>query len=215
MAKKTSTLEDTTINRWYAKIDPHPAVEDQKKKVRGKPRGLLATLHKQRTLGVMLLALGRSKDALSVLDEAAAVARPSARSDGWAVASWCAALAYWIRERDGTPALEPLLKFASPPAHAAQALQPELWTKARFAKEIASHWRELELGAADDDDLAIDTMAFHLCEVVFLRELHVLAPVHAGKVSTRAVDDAIERALHSIEAKITSQTPRAGRRRRD
>ena len=47
-------------------------------------------------------------------------------------------------------------------------------------------------------------MAFHLAEIVFLRELHVLAPVHQGQVPTRTTDVAIERGLRSVEAKIAS-----------
>jgi hypothetical protein len=195
------------MDRWYAKTDSHAAIERQKKDVRGKGRGSLWPLHAQRTLGVMLLALGRAAEALRVLDEAANAVRATGKGDPWAVAASCAALAYWVREREGHAKIQPIMKFAEPAAHAAQTLQPELWTKARFAKEIASHWRDFSKGAEDDGELAVDTMAFHLAEIVLLRELHVLAPVHTGKVAARSTDAAVEHGLRAIEAKIAARAP--------
>lgn len=203
--KSASPVAQAALDGWYAKTDPHPLVERQKASVRGKPRGSLGPLHGQRTLGVMLLALRRTRDALRVFDEAAAMVKPTGKGDPWWLAACCAAFAHWVREREGGEGGARLSKFAKPAAHAAQVLQPALWTKARFKEEIASHWEELAKATRDNRDLAVDTMAFHLAAIVFLRELHVLAPVHGGKVPADVTDVAIERALGTIEAKIATQ----------
>jgi hypothetical protein len=143
---------------------------------------------------------------LRVLDEAASAARARGKSDPWFVAACCAGLAYWVREREGLAAKPALLmKFAVPPAHAAQELQAELWTKARLTEQMKLHWREFAEGERDEDELGIDTMSFHLADVVFLRELHVLAPVHARKVSAATVDKALERGLRAVAAKMEAR----------
>jgi hypothetical protein len=206
-AKKSAAVAHAAggsiVERWYAKTDKHRLIERQKKSVRGKARGTLWPLHSQRTLGVMLLAQGRTSEALRVLDEAASVARPSGKSDPWFVAACCAALAYWARDREGLATKRALLlKFADPAAHAAQELQAKLWTKAQFAKAMAASWREFAEGERDEDELGIDTMSFHLAEVAFLREVHVLAPVHARKVALATVDKAIERGLRAVAARL-------------
>lgn len=200
-AKKASATKapaNVSMDAWYAKPDPHAVVEAQKKRLRGKPRGLLATLQQQRNLGVALLALGRTKDGLSVLDEAAAAVRPSSRTDPWFIGAACAALAHWVRERAGKTDATRLMKFTTPAAHAWQDLQPALGTKARFAKELREHWRAFEDGKGHGAD-AIDTMAFHLAEIAFLRELHVLAPIHTHKIATTPTDAAMKRALGVVK----------------
>jgi hypothetical protein len=194
------------VERWYAKADRHPVVEREKTRVRGKARGTLWPLHSQRTLGVMLLALGRTSEGLRVLDEAASAVRRSSRCDPWFVAACCAALAHWTREREGLAAKPALLmKFADPGAHAAQGLQAELWTKAQFAKALAASWRTFAEAERDDHELGIDTMSFHLAEVVFLREVHVLAPVHVRKVAAATVDRAVERGLRAVATKMEAR----------
>lgn len=212
MAKK----ESAALERWYATTDFDAVIERQKKAVRGKPRGALWPLHAQRTLGVMLLAVGRTEEALRVLDEAAATVRYTGKSSPWAIASWCAAVAYWVRERRGDPldgvTAAKLAKFREPAAHAAQDAQPELWTSRRAAKEIAEGWRKFEEGRRDDGSLAIDTMAFHLSEITFFRELGVLAPVHARKVPARAAREEEQRGEDEARASqvVLCERTRAG-----
>ena len=199
-----------TLERWYARTDPHPVVEAWKKKVRGRPHGALGTLQRQRTLGVLLLALGRGDEALPVWDEAAAAVRWTGKSSPWAIASWCAALAYWARLRRGDPPSGAALgKFNRHEAHAAQRSQPELWTRARFAEELASCWEAFEGGRKDTGRYGLDTMAFHLSRVAFFRVIDVLAPVHRGKLPARATDAALERGLRAVAEKAAA--PSKGR----
>jgi hypothetical protein len=183
-----------SIDRWYTRKDANPTVEAWKKRIRKRPRSLLAQLESQRTLGVVLLALGREREALAVWDEAATVAKRSARTDPWATAAACAALSYWVRP---TPLFS---KFDD--AHAAISLQPELWTKSRFAGEIAGEWRRFDEALTDRDPVTIDTLAFHFSQVVFLRMIHVLAPIHRGKIAPRAVDAALRARLRAIAQSV-------------
>ena len=180
-----TTPKTTPIDRWYARRDAQPTVERWKARVRGKPRGTKQALHRQRTLGTILLALGRQREALAVLDEAASAVTYSGKGDPWFLASTCAALAAWQRG-------EPLpAKFVQRPAHAVQdPAQAHHWTAARVADSIAAAWRAFEAAKTSDDTLAVDTMAFHLAAVALFRVL--------GVAPARATDRQLQSALDAI-----------------
>jgi hypothetical protein len=197
----------TEIDRGYAKRDAHPVIEAWKARCRGKPRGSLWPLHHQRTLGVCLLALGRVDEALAVLDEAARSVRWSGKPSPWVIGSWCAATAHWARlQRGETPAVAALTRFGEHDGHAAIRLQPELWTTTRFADEIADGWTKFEAGRANPGYLGVDTMAFHLSCIAFYRLLHLIAPVHRGKVKAARTDARLAKALRAIEDRIARTT---------
>jgi hypothetical protein len=158
---------------------------------------------------VSLMAVDRPGDALPYLEAARAQAAFRGRYDTWWYSAIACAVLAWLRRRAGDRALgrEALSRFIDQPAHAFQPGTPgdqaRLWTRSRFAQEVADEHRLAEAGAAlPDARTACQELGDRIARLAFFRELAPLTPVHRGKLDLRDVDRRIRHLLRLLRARL-------------
>ena len=208
MAKDKSSaanlLTSAKLPAVYGRAESNAFLKEEKANILKKFNFQNESIHRQRDFAICLIALGRSTEALQMLDYAHTNVEFRGSYNVWyAAASACCVSAY-LRRKKGqqTRAIRDLQRFLEPPCHG-MVFQTDVWTAAFVRKHLAeerkrfAHWY-------DNPELttAIEARAWWIATLMFFRELATLGFPKKGKVPLKPLDLGIERALEELAAKL-------------
>jgi hypothetical protein len=191
----------------YGRAETNAFLKSEKASILKKFNFEHRSIDRQRDLAVCLVALGRSADALHVLDYAHTSVQFRGSYNVWyAAAAACTVSAYLRRKkRQQARAVRDLERFVEPPCHGL-IFQPDVWTAAFIRKHLAE---ELQRFVAWYDDpkpaAAIEARSRWIATLIFFRELADLGFPKQGKLPLKQLDARIEKALVELAAKLREQ----------
>lgn len=204
---KTSSPSRPTISKLpavYRQAETNSFLKQEKASILKKFDFRQRSVCRQRDLAICLIALGRNKGALQILDCAHTnVAFRGSYGVWYAAASACCISSY-LRRKKGQHKRATLdfQRFLEPPWHGI-LFQPDVWTAAFVRKHIAGE-REQFAPWFDSPDLsgAIEARAWWIATLLDFRELALNGFPRKGKVSVTRLDSWIESAFAELRNKL-------------
>lgn len=208
MAKRKSSaanlLAPAKLPAVYERAESNAFLKEEKARILKKFDFRHRSIDHQRDFAICLIALGRSTEALQILDYAHTNVQFRGSYYVWyAAASACCVSAY-LRRKKGQQAraIRDLQRFLEPPCHG-MVFQTDVWTAAFVRKHLAEERKRFAY-TYDDPELAaaIEARAWWIETLMFFRAFANLGFPKKGKVSLKQLDTGIEHALAELAATL-------------
>lgn len=158
------------------------------------------SITRQRGLGIGLIALGRTAEALAVLDYAHSHVEYRGSANVWYAAGTACSVAGYLRRKqgEGAKAVEDLKRFIDPPFHAI-IFQTDVWT-ADFVRKHLDEERARFASSRDSQkpQFALEARTWWIATLIFFREMALVGYPKKGHVDLTQLDDRIDEALADL-----------------
>jgi hypothetical protein len=188
----------------YGRVETNSFLKQEKARILKEFNFQNRSVDRQRDFAICLIALGRTTDALQMLDYAQSNVQYRGKAYVWYAAASACCLSGYLRRKKGQQARasRDLQRFLEPPCHG-MVFQTDVWTAAFVRKHLAeerkrfAYWYDNPKATA-----AIEARAWWIATLVFFREMALIGFPKKGKVSVRQLDIGIAKALEELAARL-------------